>query len=115
MTTLFGIRHTIRWAAHNSAEFDRRRLHGAGAWLFGQRPARPQRPPRRIVGVAAGAAWLSLFVSIELSGTSWGRHHVNGLATFLSYLLGAAIGIGAAGILTVAASVWRKRRKQRRA
>lgn len=61
--TLFGIRHTIRWALANVAEFDRRHLHGAGVWLFGRRPVRPQRPMRRIVPVAIFGVWLCVWLA----------------------------------------------------
>lgn len=112
--TLFGIRHTIRWALTNTAEFDRRHLHGAGAWLFGRRPVRPQRPPRRIVSLLFLSAWLGLAASVQLGGTSWGQQHINGLATFLSYLLWAVIGFGAAGVAIAAGSIlwtgWKRKR-----
>lgn len=61
--TLFGIRHTARWLLHNVGEFDRRHLHCAGVWLFGQRPVRPQRPPRRILTVLFLGAWFALLTS----------------------------------------------------
>lgn len=61
--TLFGLRHTLRWVLHNAAEFDRRHLRGAGRWLFGRRPVRPQRPPRRITTVLLLGAWLALLTA----------------------------------------------------
>lgn len=63
--TLFAARHTARWALANLAEFDRRHLHGAGRWLFGRRPVRAVRPPRRIGVLVAGT-----LVGLSVSGSS---------------------------------------------
>jgi hypothetical protein len=79
--TPFGIRHTIRWALHNAAEFDQRHLHGAGVWLFGQRPVRPRRPVRRIVPVVTVIAWV---VIVGMSGLPVAQ-------TFWAALVGAAM------------------------
>ena len=106
--TLFGIRHTIRWAAYNTAEFDRQHLHSAGAWLFGRRPVRQQRPSRRIVILALAALWAAVVVSSESP-----PHTASAMAGFLKAIIVVMLAAGTLGVLCgVAVGLvkrWRRR------
>jgi hypothetical protein len=92
--TLFGIRHTIRWATHNAAEFDRQHLHSMGAWLFGRRPVRQQRPPRRIGILAVAGLWAAFVIS---SGSS--THTASAVAGILQVVILVMVAAGAFGVL----------------
>ena len=106
--TLFGIRHTIRWAAYNTAEFDRQHLRSAGAWLFGRRPVRQQRPPRRIVTLAVAGLWAAFVISSDSS-----PHAASAVAGILQVVILVMVAASALGFLcAIAVGVlkrWRRR------
>ena len=106
--TLFGIRHTIRWAAYNTAEFDRQHLRSVGAWLFGRRPVRQQRPPRRI-GILAVAGLWAAFVTSSASPP----HVALAVASVLQVVIVVMLAAGAFGFLCGGAmgvvKRWRRR------
>jgi uncharacterized membrane protein YcjF (UPF0283 family) len=86
-------RRTALWVAFNVCEFDRQRLAGSGAWLFGRRPIRPQRPQRRIVV----AAWLVVYsFLIVSSGDRWATGHDRNAWSAVAATIGLDIGVGVA-------------------
>lgn len=103
--TLFGIRHTIRWAAYNAAEFDRRHLHSMGAWAV--RPAAGP-PPRRIGILAVAGLWAAFVISSDSS-----PHTASAVAGILQMVILVMVAAGAFGFLCgVAVGVvkrWRRR------
>jgi hypothetical protein len=106
--TLFGVRHTLRWATYNAAEFDRLHLHSLGAWLFGRRPVRQQRPPRRIGILAVAGLWAAFVISSDSS-----PHTASAVAGILQVVILVMVAAGAFGFLCgVAVGLvkrWRRR------